>query len=102
MEPYCKLCGTQTGTIFNIKFQAVKVCESCARSIFLQQAKWLCEQVDNSQDNIEDSQNVNQQLKSAIFLLRRWSKGSKGFDIGFDCMSLVADTDEYLSKTAVL
>lgn len=36
----CKVCGDETEVIFNIKFKAVNICESCARSIFIQQADW--------------------------------------------------------------
>lgn len=36
----CKLCGTPTEVGFNIKLKLVPVCESCACSIFLQQANW--------------------------------------------------------------
>lgn len=32
----CTICGSETETIFNIKLNAVKICESCARSITLQ------------------------------------------------------------------
>jgi hypothetical protein len=34
----CKVCGEKTTTIFNIDFKPVPICESCAASIFLQQA----------------------------------------------------------------
>lgn len=37
----CKLCNNNTTTIFNIDFKAIHICESCANSIFLQQATWL-------------------------------------------------------------
>ena len=39
----CKICGDKTTTVFGIRFKAVPVCESCATSIFLQQAKWYTE-----------------------------------------------------------
>ena len=39
----CKVCGNDTEVVFNIKFKATPVCESCATSIFLQQAKWYVE-----------------------------------------------------------
>ena len=36
----CKLCKTNTNVGFNINFKLVPVCEDCAASIFLQQAKY--------------------------------------------------------------
>lgn len=36
----CKVCGDNTKAVFNIKFKATPICESCATSIFLQQAVW--------------------------------------------------------------
>lgn len=35
----CKVCGTNTKVIFNIKFKETPICDSCATAIFLQQAK---------------------------------------------------------------
>lgn len=35
----CKVCGEKTEVIFNINFKATPICESCATSIFLQQAQ---------------------------------------------------------------
>ena len=37
----CKICGTETKTVFNIDFKAVPICENCSNSIFLQQATWF-------------------------------------------------------------
>jgi hypothetical protein len=39
-EKKCKVCGDKTKTIFNIEFKATPICESCATSIFIQQADW--------------------------------------------------------------
>lgn len=39
----CKICGDKTTVIFGIDFKAVPICEGCATSIFLQQAKWYAE-----------------------------------------------------------
>ncbi len=39
----CKICGEKTKNVFNIDFNATPICESCATSIFLQQAKWYVE-----------------------------------------------------------
>lgn len=39
----CKVCGDKTEVIFNIDFKATPICENCATSIFLQQAKWYVE-----------------------------------------------------------
>lgn len=36
----CRVCGDRTNTLFNIGFSMVHICEDCARSIFIQQAKW--------------------------------------------------------------
>ena len=36
----CKVCGEKTEVVFNINFKATPICESCATSIFLQQAQW--------------------------------------------------------------
>ena len=36
----CKVCGEETDTVFNIDFNAVHICESCATRIFVQQALW--------------------------------------------------------------
>jgi hypothetical protein len=40
----CKVCGDKTTTVFNIDFKAIPVCESCAASIFIQQATWYIKQ----------------------------------------------------------
>ena len=40
----CKLCDEPTDTGFNINFKLTPICESCANSIFLQQASWLTKQ----------------------------------------------------------
>ena len=34
----CKLCDKPTKNLFNIELRAVPLCESCAVSIFIQQA----------------------------------------------------------------
>jgi hypothetical protein len=39
----CKVCGAKTKVVFNINFKATPICEDCATSIFLQQAKWYAE-----------------------------------------------------------
>ena len=36
----CKICNSKTDNIFNIDFKATPICESCATSIFAQQAMW--------------------------------------------------------------
>ena len=43
-EKQCQLCSTITPNRFNINFNAVHVCEDCARTIFLQQARWYADQ----------------------------------------------------------
>lgn len=40
----CKVCSDETKTVFNINFKATPICESCAISIFLQQANWYTQQ----------------------------------------------------------
>ncbi len=40
----CKVCNSDTETIFNINFKKTYICESCASSIFLQQAMWYSKQ----------------------------------------------------------
>lgn len=37
---HCRLCGVKTKVGFNIDFKLIPVCESCATSIFIQQATW--------------------------------------------------------------
>ena len=37
----CKLCGKETNIRFNINFEAVPVCDSCANQIVLQQVQDL-------------------------------------------------------------
>lgn len=39
----CKVCGKKTDIVFNISFKAVAICENCASSIFLQQARYYTE-----------------------------------------------------------
>lgn len=39
----CKVCGVDTEVIFNINFKATPICEDCATSIFLQQARYYSE-----------------------------------------------------------
>lgn len=39
----CKICDTQTNTGFNINFELVPICESCATAIFLQQAQYYAQ-----------------------------------------------------------
>jgi hypothetical protein len=36
----CKVCEFETEVIFNIDFKEISICENCATSIFLQQARW--------------------------------------------------------------
>jgi hypothetical protein len=40
----CKVCKCKTKVVFNINFKAIYICEDCASSIFIQQAKWYIEQ----------------------------------------------------------
>lgn len=47
----CKVCGDPTDVSFNIGFKKTPICENCAISIFLQQAKWYTEQFDNQPKN---------------------------------------------------
>ena len=39
----CRICDNDTENIFNIEFKATPICENCATSLFLQQAKWYTE-----------------------------------------------------------
>lgn len=39
-EGECIVCGEPTKNIFNISFSPARICEYCAKSIFLQQAQW--------------------------------------------------------------
>lgn len=39
----CKVCGVKTEVVFNIDFKETPICEGCATTIFLQQAKWYAE-----------------------------------------------------------
>lgn len=39
----CKVCDNKTKVVFNIDFKAVQICERCAATLFLQQAKWYAE-----------------------------------------------------------
>jgi hypothetical protein len=36
----CKICDDKTEVGFNINFEMIPICEKCATTIFLQQAKW--------------------------------------------------------------
>lgn len=40
----CVICKSETNSIFNIGFKATPICESCAVSIFIQQAVWYTKQ----------------------------------------------------------
>lgn len=40
----CRLCGTATPAVINIKFKAVPICEGCCAAVFIQQAQWYTEQ----------------------------------------------------------
>ncbi len=40
----CKICGSETVVVFNIKLAATPICESCARAITGQQIDWMLEQ----------------------------------------------------------
>lgn len=42
----CKVCGDKTSVIFNIDLKAVHICESCATSIFIQQAQWYVKKLE--------------------------------------------------------
>lgn len=37
----CKICDEKTKIGFNINLKLIPICESCANSIFLQQANWF-------------------------------------------------------------
>lgn len=39
----CKICKSLSKSVFNINFKATYICEKCANSIFLQQAKFYVE-----------------------------------------------------------
>lgn len=39
----CKLCGEETFFIFNIKFDPVPICETCARAVYKQQSNFYLE-----------------------------------------------------------
>lgn len=41
MNPKCRICKTPTEVGFNINLDLVPICESCATSIFIQQASWF-------------------------------------------------------------
>lgn len=43
----CKVCGSETTTVFNINLTATPICESCAASIFIQQAQWYMQSQTN-------------------------------------------------------
>lgn len=45
----CKICKRTTSTVFNINFEAVCICEDCARAIFIQQAMWYNKQTINNE-----------------------------------------------------
>lgn len=45
MKQKCKICGEKTTVGFNIDFKLVPICESCATTIFLQQATWYAKNV---------------------------------------------------------
>ena len=36
-KPRCKLCDNPTQVIYNINFTAVSICESCVRTLVLQE-----------------------------------------------------------------
>ena len=40
----CKICGKETKISFNIKSKKIYICENCAKSIFIQQARWFVQQ----------------------------------------------------------
>lgn len=40
----CKVCGEETDVVFNIDFEAISVCEWCARAITIQQVAWFVDQ----------------------------------------------------------
>jgi hypothetical protein len=39
----CRVCKEKTGTVINIDYQAIPVCDFCCNAIFIQQARWLAE-----------------------------------------------------------
>ena len=49
----CKVCGKKSDIVFNISFKAVTICENCASSIFLQQAKYYTEINHQKNNNID-------------------------------------------------
>lgn len=51
----CKICKTETTTVFNINFEAVPICEECARTIFIQQAIWYSKQELNEKSISDNS-----------------------------------------------
>ena len=44
----CKLCDEPTNVIFNIDFTATPICELCARAIFIQQAAWYANPINDN------------------------------------------------------
>lgn len=66
----CKLCGYKTESVFNIRLKAVHICEDCARSIFIQQAKWYAidqdKELKNIKNNIENLINNQQDIPKEI------------------------------------
>jgi ribosome-binding protein aMBF1 (putative translation factor) len=50
-ENNCKICGSETDTVFNIDFKPIVICKDCAEAIYMQQALWYS-QNSTSKDNI--------------------------------------------------
>lgn len=48
MKP-CKICNQDTNIVFNISFKPTPICESCASSIFIQQAQWYVKTINPKQ-----------------------------------------------------
>ena len=51
MKP-CKVCGTETEFVMNIKLNAVPICEGCANQIMQQQIRWLIAAVNHYQGEV--------------------------------------------------
>lgn len=72
----CKVCGDKTECHFNINFKATPICEGCATSIFLQQAKWYADQSypqpKNNDTNSQILQNdiIAEQARKIVMLIQ--------------------------------
>lgn len=43
MSKYCIICKNKTQIVFGINLKQVPICEPCAKTIFIQQARWYTE-----------------------------------------------------------